>query len=266
MVKKAKPLVSWNDSHPRTVGIIQARMTSSRLPGKVLLTLGKREVLSHVILRLMEAGVFDDIVVATTRNSCDDKVAQVASENGASVFRGSEKDVLGRYLGAAEAFRAEIVVRITADCPLIDPRLVSEMVTRFRHMTSGLDKVDLLSNCRIRTYPRGLDTEVFTRETLTVCHLNSKKPHHREHVTTGVYENPHRFVIVDHVSKRDLSQYRLTLDTLDDYQLLRRIFRAWEDRDELSLGLKEVIEIMENNPTWTMINSHVTQKPVSAAQ
>ncbi len=266
MIKKVESRFHHKNQCPRTVAIIQARMTSSRLPGKVLFGLGQREVLSHVILRLSKAGVFDDIVVATTRNSFDDKVAMVASENGASVFRGSEKDVLGRYLEAAETFRAEIIVRITADCPLIDPGLVSEMVTRFRHMTSGVDKVDLLSNCRIRTYPRGLDTEVFTRATLTACYLTSRKPHHREHVTTGVYENPDRFTIVDHVSKRDLSQYRLTLDTLDDYQLLRRIFRAWEDRDELSLGLREVIEIMENNPTWTMINSHVTQKPVSAGQ
>ncbi len=239
-------------------------MGSSRLPGKVLLRLGKREVLSHVILRLRESGVFDDIVVATTGKPCDDRVAGVASENGAAVFRGSEDDVLGRFLGAAETFRADNVVRITADCPLIDPDIVAEMVSRFNNMMSGSRKADLVSNCRIRTYPRGLDTEVLNRETLIASHKESKEPYHREHVTPYIYENPDRYKIVDHVSSHDFSNYRLTLDTVDDYRLLKLIFGAWTAKKDHLLRMKEVIEIMENNPSWMTINAHVTQKAAAA--
>lgn len=249
-----------NPDEERTVGIIQARMGSTRLPGKVLLRLGKKEVLTHVIMRLRGSGVFDEIVVATTRMPEDDKVAQVAAENGAAFFRGSETDVLGRYLGASQSFRAKNVVRITADCPLIDPDVVAEMVNKFRKMTSDAEKVDLLSNSRKRTYPRGLDTEIFSHEALMVCDLVAKKPYQREHVTPCMYENTDRFTVVDHTSGFDFSEYRLTLDTFNDYELLKRIFGVWEDKNPLDLRLKEVIEIMENNPEWMKINAHVTQK------
>lgn len=252
------------DAERKTVGIIQARMGSTRLPGKVLLPLGKKEVLSHVIIRLRESGVFDDIVVATTKMSLDDRVIQVAAENGASVFRGSETDVLGRFMGASKRFKAQDIVRITADCPLIDPDVVAAMVYRFKEMGTDQEQADLLTNCRTRTYPRGLDTEIFSKEALMACELVSTKPHQREHVTPCMYENTGRFKVVDHCSVFDFSKYRLTLDTVDDYELLKRIFGAWGVKDSLDLRLKEVVEIMENNPEWIKINAHVTQRPMTS--
>lgn len=235
-------------------------MGSTRLPGKVLRRLGNKQVLSHVILRLKRADVFDDIVVATTDRPCDDVIVELAVKEGAGVFRGSEDDVLERYVGAAEKFRAQAIVRITADCPLIDPYLVSRMVTRFTNTRSSAIDVDLITNCRIRTYPRGLDTEIFTREALILCGNQATSAYHREHVTTYMYDNPSTFTILDHVSDSDLSRYRLTLDAVEDFELMRRIFEAWNGKDDVSLGLNEVIDLMEKNPEWTSINSHVIQK------
>jgi spore coat polysaccharide biosynthesis protein SpsF len=247
---------------PRVVAIVQARMGASRLPGKVLLPLAGRPVLAHVVERVRAASEVDEVVVATTEGLPDDPVAQLGSKLGARVFRGSEIDVLSRYAGAAEASNADIVVRITADCPLIDPDVLAEMVARFHRLRAGAGLADVLTNTRVRSFPRGLDAEIFTREALRAADAEATAPHQREHVTPFLYENPGRFRIVDHVGRVDYSGYRLTLDTAEDYELLTRIFGDTKGPDASGLRLNGVVDLLVKNPAWISINAHIQQKAI----
>jgi spore coat polysaccharide biosynthesis protein SpsF len=241
----------------RLVAIIQARMGSTRLPGKVLLPLAGRPVLEHVVQRVRDAGVFSEVVVATSVSSADDAIEQRATRIGVATVRGSESDVLSRYGAAAQATHAEAIARITADCPLIDPVVLADMSSRFLAGQGAPGAADLVTNARIRTYPRGLDAEFFTRTSLDMMLAEALAPHHREHVTPFLYEHPERFVIVDHVASRDLSEHRWTLDTPDDYALLQRIFDAGGPSP---LRLENVIALLDANPEWRHLNAHVRQK------
>jgi spore coat polysaccharide biosynthesis protein SpsF len=236
----------------RLVAIIQARMASTRLPGKILMPLGSATVLEHVIERVRRAQVFDEVCVATTEHSIDDPVAKLASSTGAVVARGSEQDVLGRYGLAAQATGATAIARITSDCPLIDPVVLGAMASVFL----GGD-ADLVTNARVRTFPRGLDAEIFTRAALEVMVREAHEPHQREHVTPFLYEHPERFSIVDHRNATDASQFRLTLDTADDYRLLQRVF-ATAPSEQLTLD--SVVTLLRSQPELALLNAHVQQK------
>lgn len=237
----------------RTVAIIQARMGSSRLPGKILRELAGKAVLQRVIERTAASGVFDEIVVATSNRDIDDITAEKASAFGATVVRGEEDDVLSRYGLAAEVSQAGAIMRITADCPLIDPDVLSNMVSRFH---SG--GVDVVSNAIHRSFPRGLDAELFSREALDIMLVEAQTSAEREHVTPFLYANPGRFRIISHEASADYSAYRLTLDTPEDFELLDRIYASTNDPD--SLRLASVIELLTAHPHWCMINAHIEQK------
>jgi spore coat polysaccharide biosynthesis protein SpsF len=236
-------------------------MGSSRLPGKVLLPLAGEPVLAHVIARVRASGVLDDVVVATSTLPTDDVVAEVGAGEGARVFRGSEADVLSRYAGATLAFAADVVVRITADCPLIDPDILGEMVERFLAQLRQGSPIQVLTNSRIRSFPRGLDVEVFAREALDTAAAEASAPRCREHVTTYFYENPDRFRIVDHVGYPDYSSYRLTLDTVEDYELLSQIAGAVPADELPKLRIGKIVDLLVKHPTWASINAHVQQTP-----
>jgi spore coat polysaccharide biosynthesis protein SpsF len=236
----------------RLVAIIQARMGSTRLPGKILMPLGSATVLEHVIARVRRAQLFDEVCVATTEHSADDRVAKLAASAGAVVARGSEQDVLGRYGLAAQATGATAIARITSDCPLIDPGVLSAMAGVFL----GGD-ADLVTNARVRTFPRGLDAEIFTRDALEIMLREAHEPHQREHVTPFLYEHPQRFSIVDHRNAVDASQFRLTLDTPEDYELLQRIF-ATAPSEQLTLD--SVVTLLRSRPDLALLNAHVQQK------
>ncbi len=237
-------------------------MGASRLPGKVLFPLGGRPVLAHVVERIRAASAVDEVVVATTVAPLDDSVANLGSKLGATVFRGSESDVLSRYARAAEASNADVVVRITADCPLIDPDVLAEMLERFHRLRTGAEPADVLTNARVRTFPRGLDVEIFTREALGAADAEAIALREREHVTPFLYENPGRFHIVDHLGRVDYSKYRLTLDTAEDYELLSRIFGDKKTSDASDLRLSRVVDVLMKNPAWISINAHIRQKAV----
>lgn len=239
----------------RVVAIIQARMGSTRLPGKILQPLAGKPVLQRVIERIRASRAFDEIVVATTVRDLDDPAAKAAADFGATVVRGDENDVLSRYGLAAEASAADAIMRITADCPLIDPNVLGAMTDRFR----GGD-ADLVSNCVRRTFPRGLDAELFSRSALDIMLAEAAAPAEREHVTPFLYANPDRFRIVSHEGPKDFSDYRLTLDTPEDFELLDRIFAAAPDPD--TLGLAGVIALFETHPDWRSINAHIEQKKI----
>ncbi|HUS96970.1 MAG TPA: glycosyltransferase family protein, partial [Hyphomicrobiaceae bacterium] len=161
-----------------TVAIIQARMTSTRLPGKVLAEFAGQPMLSYMLDRVRRAQSLDGILIATTLNHTDDPVVDLCHEVGVAVFRGSEADVLGRYAAAAADAQADTIVRLTADCPLIDPHLIDQAVSTFRE--GGFD---YLSNSIQLSYPDGLDVEVFTRSALARANAEANLPFHREHVT-----------------------------------------------------------------------------------
>src|SRR5688500_991575 len=164
----------------RCVGIVQARAASTRLPGKVLMDVGGQAMLTQVVRRLGRARRLDDIVIATTELSSDDAVAELARQLQVGVFRGSEQDVLSRYAGAATQSRADVIVRVTADCPLLDPAIVDAVIEA---LVDATEPVDYASNVIDRTYPRGLDVEAFFRDVLDRVNRLARSAAAREHVT-----------------------------------------------------------------------------------
>jgi spore coat polysaccharide biosynthesis protein SpsF len=203
----------------RVVGIIQARMGSTRLPGKALAEVAGQPLLAIMIKRVQSAGSLDAVWVATTDNERDDPIADLALRRGAGVFRGSEVDVLARYAGAAEAARAEVVVRLTSDCPLLDPAVIDRVV-------GELDGYELATNAPPvgRTYPDGMDVEVLTREALNRADREATVPEDREHVTRHLHSGGFsvRAVHLD----RDLGDVRVTVDTADDFELVAWLLKT----------------------------------------
>jgi spore coat polysaccharide biosynthesis protein SpsF len=233
--------------------IIQARMGSTRLPGKVLMDLGDKTALARVVSRLRRAKGIDEIMIATTNSTADDAIVRECHQLKVEYFRGSEIDVLGRYYRAARSCAAAAVVRITADCPVIDPQLVDETIRVFQ-----AQRGDFATNVFPRTYPRGLDTEVFTTAALEKAWCDAHDPYEREHVTPYFYRHPELFRLVSQRGQVDYSQYRWTLDTAEDLALLRAIYARFSNRDDFSWG--EGIQLMEREPELAEMNSGVVQK------
>ena len=239
----------------KIVAIVQARMGSSRLPRKVLKDLGGATVLDRVLSRLGRSRLIHESLVATTIEPVDDAIVEHCERTGRKVFRGSEQDVLDRYRRAAEYRNADVVVRITADCPVIDPKVTDATIRAF------LDRrADYASNVRVRTFPRGLDTEVMTVQALERAWRESTKAYQREHVTPYIYENPSQFKLHGIENDTDCSQHRWTVDTLEDLELLQTIYARFGGRDDF--GWREVLELVEGDPSLTEINRHIAQKAV----
>ncbi len=206
-------------TRPRVAGILQARMGSTRLPGKVLMRLAGKTILAHCIDRMRESGVLDEIVVATTALGRDDRVVSEAVRNGARCFRGSEDDVLGRYAGAATEVRADVVVRVTADNPLTCPEAMARSVRE--QLEGGWDYVGETG------LPYGSACEVLTARTLFEADRLARTPAHREHVTLFIKETPHLFTIrlLDADPARTAPEIRVTVDTPEDLGFLRSMAR-----------------------------------------
>lgn len=243
----------------KTVIIIQTRMTSTRLPGKVLMDVAGRPMLAQQLRRLKACCEANEIVVATTTNKTDDPVVALAEKEGARWFRGNEDDVLGRYVGAARQAGADIVVRITSDCPLIDPGVTDRVV---KELKAHAGDCDYAHNIIPRTYPRGLDTEALFRDALErLDRLSSSRPA-REHVTHFLLEErPELFVTRNVADTEDNSDLRWTVDTADDLAMVRRIY------DDLELGVRvapyrEILQYVRAHPEIAAINAHVRQKVV----
>lgn len=237
----------------RTVAVIQARTGSTRLPGKVLLPLLDEPVLVHVVRRVSRAKLLDVVVVATTTRPGDDPIESLARQHGWPLVRGSENDLLDRYLVAARKHGAGRVVRVTSDCPLIDPTLIDGVVAAL-----GDSGADYASNTLApRTYPRGLDVEAFTMAALERAASDDTDPASREHATPYIYGNPAKFRLVAVRSAVDLSEHRWTLDTPEDLALITRIYDALgSDR----FAWTEALALLEANSDWVRLNRHVVQK------
>ncbi|XOB98440.1 cytidylyltransferase domain-containing protein [Deinococcota bacterium DY0809b] len=243
---------------PRVVAIVQARMGSTRLPGKVMLPLAGKPMIHHVVERVRRVPELDEVVVATSTLEQEQPLVECLHEMGVPVFRGSEQDVLERYYLAAKDFYADAVVRITADCPLISPRVTSAVVRAFL----ACNGCDYVSNTLKRTFPRGLDTEVVRFSALERAHREAATPSEREHVTPYIWKQPDRFRIQQYRGEVDLSALRWTVDTPEDFKLARRVFEALYPKHP-RFDVDEVLSLLKRHPEWTEINAGVRQKGVS---
>ena len=233
--------------------ILQARMTSSRLPGKVLMDLAGKPMLAQQLSRLKRCRAVDDIVVATTENAADDAIVAVARGEGVRWFRGSEHDVLARFVGAACEANADVVIRITADCPLIDPEQSDRVIETF---CAHRRDADYASNVVQRTFPVGLDTEALFRDTLERTHRLAQSPAAREHVTWLIHrECPALFRILSVTDNEDNSDLRWVVDVPEDLQMARRLYEAL-GLGEQPLAYREIVSFVRAHPE-VVINAPV---------
>jgi len=278
----------------RVIAIIQGRMNSSRLPGKILADIAGQPMLQRVFTRTSRAQTLDEVIFATTVNASDDPVAEYCEFSGIPFTRGSLYDVLDRYYQAASQSKADVVVRITADCPVIDPALIDDAVNaiwgRFEGMPNPLDSsdhpllpdelvfaVDFVCN-RLpppwpRTYPIGLDVEVCTFAALKKAWVEAKEPQHREHAMPYFYEgvklsavsrrlsmgtSPRGFRIAMLNHPTDFGDYRWTVDTPKDLEFMRQVYSRFAGRDDFSW--KEVLNLVHDEPELMNINAGVQHK------
>jgi spore coat polysaccharide biosynthesis protein SpsF len=242
----------------KTVAIVQARMGSTRLSGKVMRVLCGKTVLEHDIERIRQSKYIDEIIIATTISKNDDIIEKESLRCGTNCFRGSEEDVLNRYYLAAKEKGADIVVRITSDCPLFDPKVLDEMLEFYNS-----HNYKVLTNAGIgtsqRTYPRGLDTEIFTYEALEQAYQNATEKYQKEHVTPYIYENIKE--IYYYKNPIDYSKYRWTLDTEEDWKLIQSIYE-YLYHGAHDFYLDKIIELMLEYPELYNINKDVEQKKI----
>lgn len=244
----------------KTVIIIQARMTSTRLPGKVLREVLGKPLLAYQVERLRRVKLADGIVLATTTNPTDEPLAVFAQQEGLPCFRGEELDVLGRYYGAAQMVQARTVVRVTSDCPLIDPDIIDQVIRNYQEHP----EVAYVSNTLQRSFPRGLDVECFSFEALQEAWQEAKEPYEREHVTPYLYQQE-RFKTLGMVSPADYSQHRWTVDTPEDFELIRLLLEAIYPQQP-QFSWQDILRLQEQHPQWREINAHVEQKKLTEAQ
>jgi len=240
--------------------VVQARMGSTRLPGKVMRALQGHTVLAQVVMRLRRSSTVDTIIVATTQHPLDDMIVDECARLNVPYYRGREHDVLDRYYEAARAHGAEVVVRVTSDCPLIDPGVLDEAVSVYLRAASSSSAPAYVSNTLERSYPRGLDVEVFGFGALEQAWRAASAPHEREHVTPYFYEHPDQFRLLQVKHSADLSALRWTLDTEEDWALLSTIYAAlWSEKEPITT--QAVLELLSKHPSLGELNAHVAQKP-----
>ncbi len=238
--------------------VVQARLGSTRLPGKVLKPINNKPLLSYQLERLRRVSSVEGIVVATTLNPNDQPLVDYCNLEGVHCIRGSEEDVLSRYVAAASAFGLEAVVRVTADCPLIDPRLIEMGLSCFFH---HYDSLDYLSICHERTFPLGMDFEIVRVESLKKAFFEAKLESEKEHVTPYIWKRGELFRLANLQQKEDLSSYRLTVDTQEDFTLVEHVINAlYPKKPEFTF--QDTVAYLQEHPELLQINAHIVQKRV----
>jgi spore coat polysaccharide biosynthesis protein SpsF len=231
--------------------VVQARTSSTRLPGKVLLPLAGRPLLVRMLERLRAAKTPFSLCVATTREASDDPVAALAEQAGVSCVRGHPTDLLDRHIEAARRFDADAVAKIPSDCPLIDPAVVDRVLGAFLADPG----VDFVSNLHPATWPDGYDVEVMRRDALEAAHSEARRPHEREHTTPFLWDRPDRFRIRNVTWDRDLQMtHRLTIDYAEDYELIRSVYDALHREGAPPFGLDAILAYLEAHPAVFAVN------------
>lgn len=238
----------------RVVAIIQARMGSTRLPGKILKNIMDKPLLHYQIERLNKCEFLDDILVATTDKKIEEPIINLCEMLKINIFRGSEQNVLSRYYDAAKCYKADVIVRLTSDCPLIDPKVVDKVIKEFLK-----SNVDYASNTLIRTYPRGMDVEVFSMSTLEIAFIDAIEQFEREHVTPYIYMNRSLFKTLNVEYDSDESIHRWTVDTEEDFLLIEKILNNLYPSNK-NFSMEDVLSLIKQNPLWKEINGHIEQK------
>lgn len=239
-------------SREKIVATIEARMTSSRLPGKVLMEYCGKSNLQHIIERLRRSKLIDEVVVATTVNEQDNPIVELCEEIGCKYYRGSQDDVLLRVLESAKSVDADIIVEITGDCPVIDWRHVDKLIEMF---FSG--EYDYAANILKRTFPRGFDAQVFPVEILEEVNKASKNPVDHEHVSLYIYTHPEKYKLLNWEAEEKMNhpEFEITLDTKEDYEFIKQIYKilypknpdfSGQDVVELLIKQPEMIKKLEN--------------------
>lgn len=239
----------------KTIVIIQARMGSTRLPGKIVKPLGATDVLTYVTSRCKKIQVVDEVIVATSTLPQDDAVEVWCQEHDVTCFRGSEEDVLDRYVQCAHAYKPDYVMRVTADCPFVDYELASRVVASMVEQRKDVMRL-------VGAMPRGLAVELISYEALLRIHEVGKEQRHREHVTYYAYEYAKEFTFAEYAvpSDRLHPEFRITLDTEEDYALCVAIAEYFTD--ELMSSV-DVIQFLLDHPEVAKLNAHIEQKPVN---
>jgi spore coat polysaccharide biosynthesis protein SpsF len=237
--------------------VIQARMSSSRLPGKILKPLGDQVVLDWVLDAVEKSNTIDKIILATSTDPSDDLIQNYAEQRGVDCFRGSLTDVLGRFVGAVEEFApsTKAVVRITADCPLLDFEILDLVVQAWLNSQS----TDYVSTALIRWLPRGMDAEIVSFETLKKLDAVARD-HHRVHVTSYAYSHPEEFSIFGVQTETDYSQFRVTLDTEEDYRLIQAVVSNLNGKVP---SLENIVDVLNQHPELVSINAEIMQKQLT---
>jgi len=239
------------------IAIVEARMTSSRLPGKVLLPACGKPMLALQVERLKQVKQLDDIVIATTTNKADDAIVDLAKTMNIGYFRGSEDDVLARVLLAAKLFKSDVIVEILGDCPAIDPVLVSQCIDTYLNL-----EVDYVSNALQRTFPGGMVANVFSTEVLNEVEETTREDKvAREHVSIAIYSQPDKYKLFnvaapDHLRRPDLI---IELDEQRDYQLIKKIFENIYPIKQ-NFDVHDIIKFLDENPKIKRLNSNVVRK------
>lgn len=237
----------------RIISIIQARLSSTRLPNKVLLNLAGKKVLEHVVNRSNACRSITDTIIATTVNKKDLKIVEFCAKKGISVYCGSEDDVLDRYYQTARLFGADHVVRITSDCPVIDPKIVDKVISL--HLK---EKADLTANILTETFPDGLDVEVFTYKALEKAWNEANLKSQREHVTPYIKDNPNIFKLVNMENNENLYSKRWTLDNKEDYVFLTAVYKKLYKKKPL-FEMNDILKLLKQYPGLEKINSSITR-------
>lgn len=242
-----------HDLAPRTIAVIQARLSSSRLPGKVLMPLNGQPMILFMLERVKRARLVDEIVLATSVDASDDELAAVVAEAGFKVFRGPLDDVLARFEGAVAGCSGDWIVRLTGDCPLIDPHVIDHLV-----MLAQVQRYDYCNNVEPPSYPDGLDVEVFSRAALAIAAAQARLPSDREHVTPYIRKRPEQFRAGVLSCPVDLSALRWTVDHADDMALVQALVAAVVARgdDPLQVDLFDLVRIVDSRPELMFINQH----------
>jgi len=234
----------------KTKAIIQARCGSTRLPGKVLLKVLDKTILEYVIERVKKAKNIENIIVATTVKKKDLQIVNLAKRLGITVYRGSENDVLDRYYQAARLFKVKHIVRITADCPLIDPQIIDDVINYY--FESGAD----YCNSSIKSFPDGVDVEIFSSNALNDAWQNAKLLSEREHVTPYITKHADRFKLASFENKIDLSGKRWTLDRKEDFEFIRVVLESLYPGNP-DFGINNILEFLKRNPHIEDINKGI---------
>jgi spore coat polysaccharide biosynthesis protein SpsF len=238
------------------IAIIQARMGSTRLPGKVLKEVEGMTLLEYQLSRIKKSKLLDKVIIATSILPQDDPIVNLGKEVGVECFRGSENDVLTRYYAAAKSTFADIVVRLTADCPFSDPDIIDDTIRLFMD-----EKADYAANTvppQTSTYPNGSDVEVFSMKALDRANTEAKDPHDREHVTFYFWKYDKGFKTVQLKNQKDLSKYRFTVDYPEDLEVVSFIIKKLKEQKRFG-HISDVINIIDSNPEIKEKNSKLMQ-------